>query len=187
MHCFVRPKCSVASYDIATSVCSMTYEPTSEVTITLAPGVISLFKFVLQEVFITKNLTRYGTLDIQKKICDAERGVPLIINTAQLRRQAQQLVTEHGLQNGPWGWNGLWGIGRRAWLSAYRTHYNGTYNWPDNSPVIGSVFTAGDFVTDVLQLSYSLAAQLAEGGKIVMTPTNTIFSEEYPVLCKRIY
>jgi hypothetical protein len=47
---------------------------------------------VIREAFITKGKTYNGSPDNLKKMCGAEGGVPLIINTKQLLREARQLV-----------------------------------------------------------------------------------------------
>ncbi|XP_018019978.1 uncharacterized protein LOC108676411 [Hyalella azteca] len=175
--CFVLPKCSAASYDITTSVCSMTYDAPCNVTTTFAPGVISLFKFVLREAFITEDKTVNGSPDNLKKMCGAEGGVPLIINTKQLLREARQLVADHGI------WL-MWGANRVAWLSAYRTPNNGPYHWPDNSPVIGCVFTANDFFP-ALFADKAEASVLRDDGKIGMLSEQLVFINALPVLCAR--
>ncbi|XP_047737265.1 uncharacterized protein LOC125178171 [Hyalella azteca] len=175
--CFVLPKCSAASYDITTSVCSMTYDAPCNVTTTFAPGVISLFKFVIREAFITKGKTVNGSPDNLKKMCGAEGGVPLIINTKQLLREARQLVADHGI------WVNFKAV-RTAWLSAYQTPNNGPSHWSDNSPVIGCVSTANDFFS--ASLIGTGASVLRDDGKIgTLLEQPRFLAYTLPVLCIR--
>ncbi|XP_047736774.1 uncharacterized protein LOC125177998, partial [Hyalella azteca] len=153
----------------------MTYDAPCNVTTTFAPGVISLFKFVIREALITKDKTVNGSPDNLKKMCGAEGGVPLIINTKQLLREARQLVADHGI----WlMWGASWAM---AWLSAHRTPNNGLYHWPDNSPVIGCVFTANDFFSASFSGEMG-ASVLGDDGKIGTLSEQPLFIKALPVL-----
>ncbi|XP_047741126.1 uncharacterized protein LOC125179390 [Hyalella azteca] len=131
---------------------------------------------VIREAFITEGTTSNGSPDNLKKMCGAEGGVPLIINTKQLLREARQLVSDHGTYQ-------CLGL-RMAWLSAYQTHHNGTFYWPDNSPVIGCVFTAGDF--HLAAIGETVASTLRADGKIDKSQVEPLLTN-LPVLCGRIF
>ncbi|XP_018023911.1 uncharacterized protein LOC108679716 [Hyalella azteca] len=108
-------------------------------------------------------------------MCGAEGGVPLIINTKQLLREARQLVADHG----KWVY---FGTDHAAWLSAHQTPNNGPYHWPDNTPVIGCIFTANDFFSFISDVGASV---LRDDGKIGTLLDQPFLMNDLPVLCAR--